>query len=59
MTASAPTDWATEGLWYKDPDGITAAGAWVETNNGKVFYKRYTVDNKIYGVKVIKVVNPQ
>lgn len=59
MGASAPSDWTTPGLWYKDPDGITAAGAWDNANNGKVFYKRYTVDNKIYGVKVIKVVNPQ
>lgn len=55
MGASAPSDWTTEGLWYKDPNGVTAAGDWVEANNGKVFYKRYTVDNKIYGVKVIKV----
>lgn len=52
---SAPTDWTTEGLWYKDPNGETAAGAWDEANNGKVFYKRYTVDHKNYGVKVIKV----
>ena len=55
MGASAPSDWTTEGLWYKDPNGETAAGAWAAANNGKVFYKRYTVDNKIYGVKVIKV----
>ena len=55
MTASEPTDWSTPGLWYKDPNGETAAGDWDADNNGKVFYKRYTVDNKIYGVKVIKV----
>ena len=53
--ASAPADWITSGLWYKDPNGETAAGAWDDANNGKVFYKRYTVDHKNYGVKVIKV----
>jgi hypothetical protein len=56
MGASAPADWITSGLWYKDPNGETAAGAWDAANNGKVFYKRYTVDHKNYGVKVIKVV---
>lgn len=55
MGASAPADWTTTGLWYKDPNGETAAGAWDDANNGKVFYKRYTVDHKNYGVKVIKV----
>ena len=55
MGASAPSDWTTTGLWYKDPNGETAAGAWDDANNGKVFYKRYTVDHKNYGVKVIKV----
>ena len=55
MGASAPADWSTPGLWYKDPNGETAAGAWDVANNGKVFYKRYAVDHKIYGVKVIKV----
>ena len=55
MGDSAPTDWTTPGLWYKDPNGETAAVAWDVANNGKVFYKRYAVDHKIYGVKVIKV----
>ena len=55
MTSSAPSDWTTAGLWYKDPNGETAAGAWDAANNGKVFYKRYTANAKIYGVKVIKV----
>lgn len=56
MGASTPADWTTDGLWYQDPNGETAAGAWDDANNGKVFYKRYTVDHKNYGVKVIKVV---
>lgn len=56
-STTAPTDWTTVGLWYKDPNGETAAGDWDASNNGKVFYKKYTVDHKIYGVKVIKVVN--
>ena len=55
MGASAPSDWTTEGLWYKDPNGETAAGDWDAANENKVFYKRYTVDHKNYGVKVIKV----
>lgn len=57
MGDTAPADWTTTGLWYQDPNGETAAGAWAAANSGKVFYKRYTVDHKIYGVKVIKVVN--
>ena len=55
MGASAPSDWTSEGLWYKDPNGETAAGDWDAANENKVFYKRYTVDHKNYGVKVIKV----
>ena len=55
MTSTTPSDWTTEGLWWKDPDGTVAAGAWDAANNGKVFYKRYTANTKIYGVKVIKV----
>ena len=54
-STTAPTDWDT--LWFKDPNGVTPVDAWTETNNGKVFYKKYTVNKKIYGVKVIKVVN--
>ena len=51
--STAPSDWTT--AWYKDSDGTTAVDAWDATNNGKIFYKKYTVDHKIYGVKVIKV----
>lgn len=55
MTSSTPSDWSTSGLWWKDPNGTEAAGAWDASNDGKVFYKRYTANAKIYGVKVIKV----
>lgn len=55
MTSSTPSDWSTEGLWWKDPNGTEAAGSWDSDNEGKVFYKRYTANTKIYGVKVIKV----
>ena len=54
---TAPTDWSETDVWYLDPDGKTGVSAWDASNNGKVFYKRYTVNNKVYGVKVIKVVN--
>jgi len=55
MTSSTPSDWSTSGVWWKDPNGIEAAGTWDASNEGKVFYKRYTANAKIYGVKVIKV----
>ena len=51
-----PGDFNTSGIYYDDPDGtsdVTVSGtAWVAD---KYFYKKYTVDHKIYGVKVIKV----
>ena len=55
-SSTKPTDWTTAGTWYKDPNGVNAVadGDWVAD---KVFYKRYTNLNKVYGVKVIKVVN--
>ena len=49
------TDWTTK--WYKDPDGKEPVGAWETDNVGKTFYKKYTVNGKLYGVKVIKVVS--
>lgn len=51
--SSEPTGWST--LYYKDPDGITKVDSWDAANEGKTFYKKYAVDGKIYGVKVIKV----
>lgn len=54
-STTKPTDWATSGVWYKDQDGLNAVaeGDWVAN---KIFYKKYTNLNKVYGVKVIKVV---
>ena len=54
-SSTKPTDWTTAGTWYKDPNGVNAVadGDWVAD---KVFYKRYTNLNKVYGVKIIKVV---
>ena len=47
------TGWPTN--WYTDPDGNTLASAWDDSNIGKTFYKKFTVNHKVYGVKVIKV----
>lgn len=56
--ATKPSDWDTAGIWYLDPDGKTLADTWEDgTHANKIFYKKYTVDGKIYGVKVIKVVS--
>ena len=49
---SAPTDWTTPGVWYKDPNGAEAVGAWSAAGT---FYKKYTDDNKVYAVKVVVV----
>ena len=56
VTASKPTDWDTAGVWYQDPDGKTPVVSWDASFAGKTFYKKYAVDAKIYGVKVIKVI---
>ena len=49
-----PTDWSTAGVWYADPNGATTAPA---TFAAGTYYKKYTNLNKVYGVKVIKVVD--
>ena len=49
---SEPTDWSTPGVWYKDPNGAEAVGAWSAAGT---FYKKYTDDNKVYAVKVVVV----
>ena len=46
----APEAWGS-GIWFKDPDGKTPVGSF----SAGTYYKRYVVDGKIYGVKVIKV----
>ena len=52
-----PTDWATVGLWYTDPNGVTAisSGSGVTAYADGTYYKKYTNLNKVYSVKVIKV----
>ncbi len=49
---TAPADWDTAGLYYADPQGTAAAGAYVKN---KVFYMKYTNSNDIYAVKIIKI----
>lgn len=49
---SQPADWGTAGVWYTDPNGVTAVGTYADGT----YYKKYTNLNKTYGVKVIKVV---
>ena len=49
--SSEPADWATAGVWYKDPNGATAVGAYADGT----YYKKYTNLNHTMGVKVIKV----
>ena len=51
---TSPSDWSTENTWYKDPNGVTPAGTFPD--GGGTFYKKYKNDNKVYAVKVIKVV---
>ena len=50
--ATQPDDWATAGVWYKDPDGKTAVDTF---EAGKTYYKKYTNRNIDWGVKIIKV----
>lgn len=56
---SQPTDFATAGIYYEDPNGLKdVTVAPVATFSAATYYyKKYTVDHKIYGVKVIKVVD--
>lgn len=64
--ASQPAGWdssdATKMEWYEDPDGtIKCTGAWnssaFDEVKGKTYYRHYTNLNKVYAVKVIKVVD--
>ena len=54
-----PADWETAGLWYTDPDGVTAinSGSGATAYADGTYYKKYTNLNKVYSVKVIKVVD--
>jgi hypothetical protein len=56
--ASKPTPWA-DNTYYEDPNGETAYNSWSSDTfptEGKTLYRKYTVNHKVYGVKVIKVV---
>lgn len=50
--ADRPADWSLSNLWYVDPDGNTEATAFTP---GIYYKKRYTNNNDVWGVKVIKV----
>ena len=54
-SGSAPDGWTTDGVWYSDPDGVTCTygSSW----SAGTYYKKYAVSGKIYGVKVIKVID--
>lgn len=49
---SEPSDWS-EGVWFTDAAGQTAAPSTFE--KGNYYKKRYTNNNDVWGVKVIKV----
>lgn len=55
--ASAPADWT--GNYWDNPDGTGSAVTTFDSSptEGVTYYRRYTVNHKIYGVKVIKVVD--
>jgi hypothetical protein len=48
---SQPEGWPTN--FYEDEDGNTAASTF---SADKTYYKKYTNNNTVYGVKVIKVI---
>lgn len=53
--ASEPGDWS--GNYWDNPDGTGSAVTTFDSTpaEGVTYYRRYTVNHKIYGVKVIKV----
>lgn len=55
--STQPTDFTTAGIYYEDPNGtkdVTVAPTATFDSN-TYYYKKYAVNHKIYGVKVIKV----
>ena len=50
---AAPADWA--GNYWDNPDGTGAAVTDFDGTNKITYYRRYTNNNRVYGVKVIKV----
>lgn len=59
FTAIIPTEGqditAGDGEYYLDPAGKTAVTANTKLEVGKIYYKKYTNNNNVYGVKVVKV----
>lgn len=53
--AATASDLATDGTWFEDPNGKTPYNGTFDSS--KKYYKKYTVNHKVYGVKVIKVVS--
>jgi hypothetical protein len=56
---SQPADFTTAGIYYEDPNGtkdVTTSPA-ATFSSETYYYKKYTVNHKVYGVKVIKVVS--
>lgn len=53
--ATKPEDWPNN--YWDNPDGEGEAVATFDSSSAVTYYRRYTNTNKVYGVKVIKVVN--
>lgn len=54
VLSASPSDWSTNGVWYKDPDGTEPVDA-TATFVAGTYYKKYTNRNIDWAVKVIKV----
>ena len=50
-----PADWA--GNYWDNPNGTGTAVTSFDSSSAITYYRRYTNNNKVYGVKVIKVVD--
>ncbi len=45
---------ASEDEYYEDPNGTTVVSIGSTLNTGTTYYKRYTNNNNVYGVKVVR-----
>lgn len=45
---------ASEDEYYEDPNGTSAVSNGVTLVSGKTYYKKYTNNNNVYGVKVVR-----
>lgn len=52
VLSAEPSDWGTSGLYFTDPDGVTAAPT---TFAAGTYYKKLTNNGNSYAVKVIRV----